>query len=341
MSAATIHGEKLKGLQKAAVVLIALGPELAGPVVKGLPDAEIERLTLEIMRLEKVGDETKSIVMRECREMALARNFLTSGGAEYARDMLESALGKQRADEVLSRLTTATRLQPFDFLREAEPQQIINFLQGERPQTIALVLAHLSPPRAAHIIASLNPDQQAEIATRLALMERTAPQVVEQVETVLKAQLSKLLPTNSRSVSVGGVEFLAKTLTNADRGTEKIILDRLDATNPELALEVRKLLFVFDDIINLDNRTMQRVLREVDMRDLVIALKGTNDELKGHFRRNLSSRAGQTLDEEMELTGPVRVRQVQEAQQRVVTVIRRLDESGEIVIQRGGGDVIV
>lgn len=338
---AAANGERLRGLQKAAIVLIALGPELAGPVIKNLSESDLEKLTLEVFRVEKVSDDTKSVVMKECREMAVARNFLTTGGADYARDLLEHALGKQKADEVLARLSSAARKQPFDFLREAEPQQIVNFLQGERPQTIALVLAHLSPNRAATILASLSPEQQSEVATRVALMERTAPQVVEQVENVLKAQLSKLLPTAGRSVAVGGVEFLAKTLTNADRGTEKVILDRLDATNPELALEVRKLLFVFDDIISLDNRTMQRILREVDMRDLVIALKGANEELRGHFRKNLSSRAAQTLDEELELTGPVRVRQVQEAQQRVVNVIRRLDESGEIVIQRGGGDVII
>lgn len=330
---------KLRGRQKAAALLIALGPELSAEVLKHFRESDIERLTLEVFSMERVSEEVKAQVLEECHQMALARNFITSGGAEYAREMLEHALGKHKAEEVMARLSAARRPHPFDFARETDPAQLANFIEGEHPQTIALILGHLNPNRAATVLARLAPETQIEVAMRLACMDRTPPEVVEQVEHVLRARLSTVLASDLRSV--GGIDFLVKVLTNADRSTEKIILDSLDETNPELAAEVRKLMFVFDNLIQLDNRSLQRVLREVDTKDLALALRGAGEDLRNHIFRNLSTRAVEMLKEEMEMSGPVRLKQVQDAQQRVVSIVRRLEEAEEIVIQRGGEDVLL
>jgi len=308
-------------------------------VLKHFRETDIEKLTLEVFSLEKISEDTKDKVLEECHQMALARNFITSGGADYARQMLENALGKQKAEEVFSRLAATRRPQPFDFLRETDPVQLANFIQGEHPQTIAFVLAHLNPQRAGAVLVHLPPDLQPDVATRIATMDRTPPDVVTQVEDVLRARLSTVITSDLRSV--GGIEFLVKVLTNADRGTEKVILDSLDEADPELAAEVRKLMFTFDNLIQLDSRSLQRVLREVDSKDLALALRGASEELRQHIFRNLSTRAAEMLKEEMDTSAPARLKQVQAAQQRVVSIVRRLDDAEEIVIQRGGDDVLV
>lgn len=339
MSTAAGGTTKLTGRQKAAALLIALGPELSAQVLKNFRDSDVEKITLEVFGLERISEQVKDQVLQECHQMALARSFITSGGVEYARQMLENAMGKSKAEEVFARLSTARRSYPFDFVRETDPAQLANFIQGEYPQTIALILAHLNPQRAAAVVARLPEELQPEVAARLASMDRTPPEVIHQVEEVLKAKLATVLTSEVRAV--GGVEFLVKVLTNADRGTEKAVLDYLDETNPDLAVEVRKLMFVFDDLIQLDGRSLQRVLREVDSKDLSLALRGASREVRDHILRNLSSRAAEMLKEEMEVAGPVRLKQVQDAQQRVVNVVRRLDEAEEIVIQRGGDDALV
>jgi flagellar motor switch protein FliG len=329
----------LRGRQKAATLLIALGPEIAANVLRHLKESEVERLTLEIFAMEKVTEDLKDQVLEECYEMALARDFITSGGADYAREMLQQALGEQKANEILGKLVAARRPHAFDFVRDTDPGQLISFLQSEHPQTIALILSHLDPQQAAVIISGLPENLQSQVAMRIANMDRTPPEVVEHVERVLKRRLASVL--NRDFTSVGGIDFLVKIINKVDRGTEKSILENLEQMNPDLAAQVRKLMFVFEDLVTLDDRSLQRVLREVDPKDLALALKGASDELRKKVFRNLSTRAAAMLQEEIEMSGPVRLRQVEEAQTRIVEVVRRLDEAEEIVISRGEDDVLL
>lgn len=339
MAGPTPSFRNLRGRQKAAALLISLGSELSAGVLKHFKESEIEALTIEIFQLEKISEETKAQVLEECYHMALARDFITSGGMEYARDMLTRALGPGRAQEVIERLAASRRPQRFAFARDIDPIQLAQFVSAEHPQTIALILSHLQPAQAAQTMSNLPSELRTEVALRIATMDRTPPQVVEQVEDVLKRKFSSVVARDF--TSVGGTQFLVTLLTNVDRGTEKQILEYLDETNADLAAEVRKLMFVFDDLVRLDDRSLQRVLREVDSKDLALAMRGVSEELKEKIFRNQSTRAAQALREEMEVAGPVRVRQVDEAQQRIVNVVRRLDDAEEIVIQRGGEDVLV
>jgi len=325
---------KLNGRQKAAALLIALGSELSAEVLKHLKETDIDRVTVEIFRMEKIAHEVRSEVMDECLQMARAQGYVSSGGLEYARDLLTKSLGPQRAAEILDRLAASMRSEPFDFVRMTDPSQIVSFIQEERPQTIALMLSHLRPSLAGSIIARLDRELQAKVALCIATMERTTPEVVEQVEQTLKRRLSSVL--NQDYSSVGGVEFLVRVLMQVNRSTEKLIMQSLEEFDPSLAEEVRKQMFVFEDIVKLDDRSIQRVLREVDQKDLALALKAASDEVKQKVFKNMSSRASQMLKEDMEISGPVRLRAVEDAQQRIVAVVRRLDEAEEIVIARGG-----
>jgi flagellar motor switch protein FliG len=335
----TIAQKSLRGRQKAAALLISLGPEASAEVLKHFKESEIEALTVEVFQLEKIGEELKSQILEEVYHMALARDFLTSGGMDYARDMLVRALGRDRAQEVIERLAASRRPQRFAFVRDSEPSQLAQFIGNEHPQTIALILSHLQPVQAAQTMSYLTPEVRTEVALRIATMDRTPPEVVEQVEDVLKRKLSSVITRDY--TSVGGTQFLVNVLTTVDRGTEKQILEYLDDTNAELAGEIRKLMFVFDDLVRLDDRSLQRVLREVDSKDLALAMRGTSEELQERIYRNQSTRAAQALREEMEIGGPVRLRQVEDAQSRIVNVVRRLEDAEEIVIQRGGEDVLV
>lgn len=338
MATATSN-KSLKGRAKAAALLIALGSEVSSEILKHFKETEIETLTFEIFQLEKISEETKSQVLEECYHMAIARDFITSGGADYARDMLVRALGKEKAQDIMERLAAARRPQRFGFARDSDPSQLAQFISNEHPQTIALILSHLQPTHAAQTMTHLPADTRSEVALRIATMDRTPPEVVEQVEEVLKRKLSSVISRDF--TSTGGTQFLVNMLTTVDRGTEKQILEYLDGANSELAAEVRKLMFVFDDIVRLDDRSLQRVLREVDSKDLSLAMRGTSEELQERIFRNQSTRAAQALREEMEIGGPVRLRQVEEAQQRIVNIVRRLEDSEEIVVQRGGEDVLV
>jgi flagellar motor switch protein FliG len=336
----TLVGSRtLKGRQKAAALLISLGPEVSAQVLKCFKETDIETLTVEVFQLEKVSEETKAQVLEECYHMALAKDFITSGGMDYARDMLVRALGKDRAQEVIERLAASRRPQRFAFARDSDPSQLAQFVGNEHPQTIALILSHLQATQAALTMVHLAPETRTEVALRIATMDRTPPEVVEQVEDVLKRKLSSVITRDF--TSVGGTHFLVSMLTSVDRGTEKQILEYLDSNNAELAAEIRKLMFVFDDLVRLDDRSLQRVLREVDSKDLALAMRGTSEELQERIFRNQSTRAAQALREEMEIGGPVRLRQVEEAQQRIVNIVRRLEDAEEIVIQRGGEDVLV
>ncbi len=330
--------EKLKGKERAAVLLLALGADASAEILKHMSDDDVEMLTREVIRMQKVTEDVKDYVLDTCYQDALAGNFIIEGGTDYAHKMLSKAFGWQKADGLISKVSTSVRRLPFDFLRSSEPGQLVDFIQGEQPQTIALILSHLKPNQVAAILATLDESLQAEVATRIATMEGTSPEVIEYVETVLKKKLSTVL--DREYTNVGGAEFLAKVLAGVDRGVERVILERLDVSNPEIAAEVRKLVFTFEDMVKLDNRSLQRVLREIDFKDLALALRGCGEELRERIFNNLSSRATEMLQDEMAVAGPVRIKAVDEAQQRIVAVVRRLDEAEEIYIFRGEDDVI-
>ena len=332
-------GKPMNGRQKAAVLLITLGPELASRVLRELRESEIEQLTAEIAATDTVPEETRQTVLEECYEMGMASHFISAGGLQYAQDMLRRALGEEKAHEILNHISHSLRPHPFDFLRGSDPTQLAQFLQEEQPQAIALILSHLPPTTAARVLAALPSELQSEVAMRIALMERTPPEVIEGIEQVLRQRLSALITSDYSAA--GGVEYLVKILNQVDRGTERIIIAYLQEHNNELAEDVLKQMFVFDNLIQLDDGSLQRVLREVDPKDLVRALRGTGDELRERIFRNLSTRAADMLREDMAVAGPVRLKQVEEAQQKIVNIVRRLEEAGDIIVQRGSEDVLV
>lgn len=325
---------KLNGRQKAATLMIALGPELSAQVLKHLDDDDIERLTMEILNIEKIANESQDEVLQECYEMCLAQEYISVGGINYATELLSKAMGPQKASDIIERVGSHLRLSPFAFARMTDPVQLGNFIQAEHPQAIALILSHLHPQQAASVLMRLEPELQAEVAIRIATMEHTTPEIVEQVEDVLKKKMASVI-TNDFS-AVGGVDALVKMLVQANRATEKTILDAVGQTMPELAEEIKKHLFVFENLTQLDDRSIQRVLRDVDSRDLALALKGASEEVRNRVFKNMSARAAEMLKEDMEVTGPVRLRAVEEAQQRIVNIVRKLDEAEEIVVARGG-----
>ena len=330
---------ELKNQQKAAVLFIALGPEYSAMLFKHMNDDEIEKLTLEIANQKKVSQEQKREVIAEFYQMAMAKNYLSTGGLEYAQNILEKALGAEKASNIISRLTTSLQVRPFDFLHKTDPGQLLNFIQNEHPQTIALIMAYLDPDQAATILTSLPQDRQAEVSKRIAVMDRTSPEVLREVERVLERKLASLV--NQDYTIVGGIDAIVNILNSVDRGTEKHIMESLEIEEPELADEIRKKMFVFEDILLLDDRAIQRVLRDVDNGDLGIALKGANEEVQNKIFKNLSSRLSTMIKEDMEFMGPVRMKDVEEAQQKIVGVIRKLEDSSEIVISRGGGDELI
>jgi flagellar motor switch protein FliG len=321
------------------VLLISYGSELSSKILKHLREDEIEDLTLEIANLRRVDVEIKEKVLQEFYEMCLAQNYISTGGIEYAQEMLEKALGSSRAQDILTKLTSSLQIRPFDFARKTEPTQLLNFIQSEHPQTIALVMSYLHPEQAGMILSALPPPQQVEVAKRIATMDRTSPEVLREVESVLEKKLSSFVMQDF--TVAGGVESAVAILNRVDRGTEKTIIEALEEDNPELAEEIKKRMFVFENIVTLDDRSIQTVLRQVDMKDLALALKTASEEVANRIFKNISKRAAEMLREDMGLMGPVRLRDVEEAQQKVVNVIRQLDESGEIVIARGGEDEII
>ncbi|MCM3337301.1 flagellar motor switch protein FliG [Paenibacillus sp. MER TA 81-3] len=329
----------LTGRQKAAILLITLGPEVSAQIFKHLRDEEIEQLTLEIANVRKVDAAEKESVMGEFHQICLAQEYISQGGIGYAKEILEKALGQQKAVDIINRLTATLQVRPFDFARKADASQIFNFIQNENVQTIALVLSYLQTEQASTILSSLSPEKQADVARRVALMDSTSPEVINQVERVLEQKLSSTVTQDY--TSAGGIESVVKILNGVDRGTERTILDSLEIQDPELAEEIKKRMFVFEDIVNIDNRSIQRIIRDIDNADLQLALKVASEEVREVIFRNMSKRMADTFKEEMEFMGPVRLRDVEEAQTRIVSTIRRLEEAGEIIIARGGGDDIV
>lgn len=331
--------EGFSGLEKSAILLIALGPEKSSKIFKHLKEEEIESLTLEIANTSSVSPQTKESVLNEFYEVCLAQQYIAEGGIGYAKELLEKALGEDKAKAVIGKLTASLQVRPFEFIRKTDPSQLLNFIQDEHPQTIALILSYLPPQMSSSIVSALAPEKQADVAKRIAQMDRTSPDVIKQVEKVLERKLASLV--NQDYTIVGGVDAIVDILNSVDRGTEKHIMETLEIEDPELADEIRKKMFVFEDILSLDDRAIQRVLRDVDNSDLAIALKGSAEEVQGVIFKNLSSRLAAMIKEDMEFMGPVRMKDVEEAQQKIVNIIRKLEDAAEIVISRGGGDEII
>ena len=329
----------LSGRQKAAIFLVTLGSEISSEIFKHLRDDEIEALTFEIARLDSVEPEERDRVLMEFKDLMMAQDFITSGGIEYARELLEKALGSQKAVDIINRLTSSLQVRPFDFIRRTDPAHLLNFIQQEHPQTIALILAYLEPAKASVILGALQHEVQSDVARRIATMDRTSPEVLREVERVLEKKLSTL--SSEDYTAAGGVENIVEILNLVDRSTEKIIIEALEEDDPELAEEIKKRMFVFEDIVLLDDRAIQKVLREVDTSELGKALRGVEGEVQDKIFRNMSKRASQLLKEEMEYMGPVRLKDVEETQQKIVSIIRKLEDQGEIVVARSGEDEMV
>jgi flagellar motor switch protein FliG len=330
---------QLTGRQKAAVFLVSLGSEVSSEIFKHMREDEIEQLTFEIARLDKVESDDKDRVLMEFQEMMMAQGFISSGGIDYAREVLEKALGTQKAIDIVNRLTSSLQVRPFDFIRRTDPSHLLNFIQGEHPQTIALILSYLEPNKAALILSGLRHKIQADVARRIATMDRTSPDVLREVERVLERKLSTL--ASEDYTSAGGIDAIVEVLNQVDRGTEKIIIEALEEEDPELAEEIKKRMFIFEDIVLLDDRSIQKVLREVDNQDLGKALKGVDAEVQEKIYRNMSKRAASLLREDMDFMGPIRLRDVEEAQQKIVNIIRKLEEAGDIIVARAGEEELI
>lgn len=333
------NSNSLTGKQKAAILLISLGPEVSASIYKHLSEEEIEKLTLEISGVRKVESNKKEEIIEEFHDIAMAQDYISQGGIAYAKQVLEKALGEEKATSIIHRLTSSLQVRPFDFARKADPGQILNFIQNEHPQIIALVLSYLEPAQSGQILSELPQELQADVARRIAVMDRTAPEIINEIEQILERKLSSTVTQDY--TQTGGIEAVVEVLNGVDRSTERTILDSLEIQDPVLAEEIKKRMFVFEDIVTLDNRAIQRVIRDVDNDDLMLSLKVASEEVREVVFKNMSKRMVDTFKEEMEYMGPVRLRDVEEAQSRIVGVIRRLEEAGEIVIARGGGDDII
>ena len=329
----------LTGQEKAAILLIALGKDYSAKIFRYLRDEEIEQLTLDITNVRRVDAETKQMVLAEFYEQCLAQNYISEGGIDYARDVLEQALGADKAAAVLNRLTSALQVRPFDFARRADPNQILNFVQNEHPQTIALILSYLEAGMAADILNKLPAEKQTQVVARIALMDRTSPEYVREIERILDKKLSSMGMDDM--MAVGGIESIVNILNAAERSTERRVLEALEIENGELVDEIRRKMFVFEDVIKLDKRAIQRVLKEVENADLTVALKNATEEVKKCIFDNMSKRLQEMIQEDMDYMGPVRVRDVEDAQQKIVNVIRRLQDAGEIIISRGSEDEVI
>lgn len=331
--------KELTGKQKAAILLISLGPDVSASIYKHLSEEEIEKLTLEISGVKKVDSLAKEEVVEEFHNIALAQDYITQGGIGYAKTVLEKALGADQAAVIINRLTSSLQVRPFDFARKADPAQILNFIQNEHPQTIALILSYLDSTQAGQILSELPQEMQADVARRIAVMDSTSPEIINEVEQILERKLSSTVTQDY--TQTGGVEAVVEVLNGVDRSTERTILDALEIQDPELAEEIKKRMFVFEDIVTLDNRAIQRVIRDCENEDLMLSMKVSSDEVKDIVFKNMSTRMAENFRDEMEYMGPVRLRDVEEAQSRIVAIIRRLEEAGEIVVARGGGDDII
>ncbi len=326
--------------EKAAILMVALGRESSAKIYEHLSEDEVEQLTLGITGLRSFDSEIKDAVLEEFRDICLAQNFIEEGGIDYARDVLVKAMGEDRADALIGKLSASLQVRPFDFVRKADPSQVLNFIRHEHPQTIALVMSYLDPKQAGMVVSSLEPDTQAVVMERIATMTVASPEYIREAERVLERKLSSV--DLAENTVVGGIESVVDILNAVDRSTEKAILESIQETDPELVEEIHRRMFVFEDIINLPGLIFQRVIKEVDTDVLTIALKGASEEISKMIYANISKRMAETIKENMDYMGPVRVKDVENAQQTIVNVIRRLEDAGEIEVGRGGsGDEYV
>lgn len=330
----------LTGVEKAAILFITLGPDLSSKVLKMLPESMIEKITFEIANITQVEPSVKDEILTEFIETQRASQYIKEGGLDYARSILTKALGSKKAEEILMNSERlAQKRKPFTLARKSDPIQLLKTIVNEHPQTIALILCFLQSDKAAAILSGLPEEIKSDVAYRIATMNKTSPKVIKQVEQILDKKLSNVLEGNFESY--GGIKTLVEILNSANRGTEKSILESLEQEDADLAEEIKDSMFVFEDVINLDNVYIQRVLRDVDNSDLALALKGASKEVADHIYSNISKRAAETLREDIEFMGPVRITAVEEAQHKIVGVIRRLDEAGEIIINRGEQSEVV
>ncbi len=337
--APAVRVSNLNGKTKAAILLIFLGPETSSNIFQALKDDEIELLTIEIAKQRKISPEDKESVLGEFEQLMMAREFYSQGGLDYAKNLLEKAVGPIKALDILSKMGTSLQVRPFEAARGTDPTQLATLIQGEHPQTIALVMSYLQPEKAALILQAMNGETQTEIAKRLALMDRTSPEVIREVENILERKLSAMMSQDF--AQVGGIDSLVNVLNQVERATEKTIIETMEVQEPNLAEEIKKRLFVFEDVVLIDDRGIQRLMKEVDPKDLSIALKGATDEVKEKFLKNMSKRAAEMLKEEMAYMGPIRIRDVDQAQQRIVHVVKNLEGKGEIIIARPGEEELI
>jgi flagellar motor switch protein FliG len=330
---------ELTSREKAAILMIMLGKDHAAQIYKHLNEDEVEQLTLSITSTRHVDPGVKEAVLNEFLEICMAQEFISEGGINYASEVLEQAFGEKKANDLITRLSTSLRVRPFDFIRRADSTQISNFIQNEHPQTIALVLSYLDPQQAAAMLSSLPLEKQTSVIARIANMSVSAPEYIKEVERILEKNMASV--NQGQQAFVGGIDSLVKILNSVDRGTEKSLLEYLEQSDPKLTEEINNRMFVFEDVTKLDNRAIQTVLKEIDNNDLAVALKGATKEVTKVIFNNISKRLQETIKEEIEFLGPVRIRDVEEAQQKIVNVIRRLDETGEIIILRKQEDQLI
>ncbi len=328
----------ISGKQKAAILMVSLGNEIASDLFKKLSAKEVESLVLEISQLGKFSNDVKLSVLKEFNDILSANEYINIGGVDYARSILETSLGTLRASEIINRIIYSKK-GPFDLLRKADVPQIQSLIQKEMPQTIALLLSYLEPKKASEVLAGLPPQQQAEVAKRIATIRQISPDMIRDVDRVLEQKIMAM--SGSDVLVAGGIDTAVEILNVVERGVEKNIIETIEDTDPELAEEIKKRMFIFDDIVLLDDRSIQRVIQEIDNSELAKALKGTNERVKEKLFSNMSSRAGELIKEEIEYMGPVRLREVEEVQQKIVTIIRRLEDQGEVVISRGEQETFV
>ncbi|MGE4484060.1 MAG: flagellar motor switch protein FliG [Oscillospiraceae bacterium] len=329
----------LTSREKAAILLICLGENYAAQIYKFLSEDEIEQLTLTLSGLHRVDAKQKEAVVKEFYELCLAQDFISEGGIGYARTVLEKALGQDKADELIDRLSSSLQVRPFEFIRKANPMHISNLVYNENPQTIALLLSYMEPKQAAEVIINLQPEIQIEVIRRISNMVSVQPEYIQEVERIMEKRLTSM--GMSDKTVIGGIGSVVQIINSIDRGTEKFILESLDTSDADLADEIRKRLFVFEDIAKLSNQAIQRVLKEVESSDVTIALKGATEEVKKAIFSNVSNRVQEMITDDLEVMGPVRVRDVEAAQQKIVNAIRQLEEAGEIIVSRGEGDDLI
>lgn len=325
-----------KGITKAAMMLIALGDDVAAQILRHLDERTVEKVSVEVSKLRSVNPKKLQPILNEFYQLSLAQEYIARGGIDYARTMLEKALGPQKAIEIINRLQRTMESNPLEMLKDVDPQQLLNFIQNEQPQTIALIVAFLTPEQAAIILGGLSEDVRVEVIKRVARMDTISPDMIKEIQDALETQLTSSF--SGEMSFAGGIQLVAEMLNRSDQSTEKTIMSGLEREDPELAEEIKKLMFVFEDIMALDNQSIQSILTEIDNKELALALKAASEPLKEKFFINMSDRASTMIKEDMEYMGPVRLKNVEEAQQKILDVIRRLQEEGKIFISRGSDE---